>query len=105
MYHLVKPAAVNNYYVAGYRLKLNHVCRELYEIFGPDNPIDELLSLSRGEMSDTARLVGPDIHLPNITHLLVDAMPLLELHGVPLVDGMPLVDVMVRMSSLFQAFL
>ena len=86
MYHLVEPAAVKNYYVAGYRLKLNHVCRELYEIFGPDNPIDELLSLSRGEMSDTARLVGPDIHLPNITHSLVDAMPLPDATLLPELD-------------------
>ena len=58
MYHLVEPAAVKNYYVAGYRLKLNHVCRELYEIFGPDNPIDELLRLSIVEMNKTQFLKG-----------------------------------------------
>jgi hypothetical protein len=46
MYHLVEPAAVNNYYVAGHRLKLNHVCRELHEIFGPNNKIDNIPLIS-----------------------------------------------------------
>ena len=103
MFNLKTPAAVDNFYAWSHKQKLTHVCRELNTAFGPDNYLDRLLRLSRGEMSDTASLVGPKIHLPNITHSLVDAMPLPDATLLPELDWVPLVDVMVPMSWLFQA--
>ena len=80
------PTRLNDFYAWSHKQKLSHVCRELSRGFGPDNPLDNALRLSRGEMADVASLAGPDVYLPNLNHSLVDTMPLADATSLPELD-------------------